>query len=137
MENKWFEATIKYVRYFDGNDKKVTEKYLVEADDISDVKSRLLDVLCPIIEGEASVSSIKHENYDSVSQSEKLGDDYFYSVVYKTEICDEKGRDKIVSSNVLVQASSFDNAYEMFLNNFNGFEITNIDLTKIIEVIRK
>lgn len=134
----WIETKIRYNKKAEnGEVKKVTEPYLVDALSCTEAEARTIEEMTPYITGEFSVSAVKKSNVSEIFRDEK-GDRWYKVVVAFITVDEKTGCEKRSNSHMMVQASSFENALDNFLDGMKDtmadFEIVSISETKIIDV---
>ena len=117
--------------------KKVNEPYLVDALTFTEAEARIIDEMKPFISGEYSISSEKKTKISEIFFNE--GADRYYLVKVNFITLDEsKGVEKKTTSQILVQASDFEDAVEKFKEGMKGsmadYEIGSITETMIMDV---
>lgn len=134
----WFECKVKYDKMQEnGMVKKVNEPYLVDALTFTEAEARIIDEMKPFISGEYSISSEKKTKISEIFFNE--GADRFYLVKVNFISFDENsGVEKKTVSQILVQASDFEDAVDKFKEGMKGtmadFEIAAISETMIMDV---
>lgn len=133
----YYEVSISFDKIQNnGSSKKVTEKYLVDAQSVTEVESRIIKELTPVITGEFTVKSVKETK---IAEIFNMDADKFYLVKCGFVQIDEKtGAEKRAISEILVGASDFEEALATFKNEMKGtmadYEIVSIAETSIVEV---
>lgn len=117
--------------------KKVTEPYLVDALSFTEAEARIIEEVTPFISGEFSVSAVKKTNISEIFWD--ADGDKFYKVKVNFITLDEKtASEKRTASYILVQAASFKDAYDNFVEGMRGtmadWEIAAITETAIMDV---
>ncbi len=117
--------------------KKVNEPYLVDALTFTEAEARIIEEMKPYISGEYSISSEKKTKISEIFFNE--GADRYYLVKVNFITIDEnKGVEKKTVSQILVQASDFDDAVEKFKEGMKGtmadYEIGSVTETLIMDV---
>ena len=136
----WIEVRARYDRMLEnGIVKKVVEPYLVDALSCTEAETRVTEELRPYISGDFSVSSIGKTKIAEVFWD--ATGDRFYKVKVNFITIDEKTSvEKRKASYIIVQASSFKEAYDNFVEGMKGtmadFEIEQICETKIMDVYK-
>ena len=65
--HNWFECKISFEKMMEnGMQKKVTEKYLVDALSFTEAEVRIIEEITPFISGEFTVADIKRANYSEL-----------------------------------------------------------------------
>ena len=137
---KWIEVKARYDKMQEnGSVKRVTEPYLVDALSCTEAEARANEELHPFISGEFNISSVTTTKISEIFWD--ASGDKFYKVKVNFISFDEKtGAEKRTASYILVQASSFKDAYDNFIEGMKGtmadFEIEAIAETKIVDVYR-
>ncbi len=117
--------------------KKVNEPYLVDALTFTEAEARIIEEMKPFISGEYSISSEKKTRISEIFFNE--GADRYYLVKVNFITLDENsGVEKKTVSQILVQASDFEDAVEKFKEGMKGtmadYEIGSISETMIMDV---
>lgn len=134
----WIETKLRYEKMAEnGQIKKVTEPYLVDALSFTEAEARITEEMAPYISGDFTVSAVKKSNIGEIFRNEN--GDRWYKVVAAFITIDEKTAcEKRANSYFMVQAVDFRNALENFLDGMKGtmadFEIVSISETKIMDV---
>lgn len=120
-----------------GTVKKVNEPYLVDALTFTEAEARIIEEMKPYISGEYSISSEKKTRISEIFFNE--GADRYYLVKANFINYDENtGAEKKSVSQILVQASDFEDAVDKFKEGMKGsmadYEIGSISETMIMDV---
>lgn len=134
----WFECKVRYDKMQEnGAVKKANEPYLVDALSFTEAESRIIEEMKPFISGEFSISAVKKTKIAEIFFNES-GDRYYMVKVNFITLDEKSGVEKKTTSNILVQASDFDEAVENFKNGMKGtmadFEIGSIAETPLMDV---
>lgn len=135
----WFECKIRYKKTQENGDvKKVTEPYLVDALSFTEAEKRIIEN-SEYISGEFEVSDIKKQKYTEVFFCDNEYADKWYKVKLMFITLDEKsGMEKKTASNVLVQASDLKDAIIKLdagmRYSMADYEIASISETKVMDV---
>lgn len=135
---QWIEVRARYDKMMEnGSVKKVTEPYLADA--LSCTEARVTEELQPFISGDFRISSVVTTKIAEIFWDET--GDKFYKVKINFITLDEKtATEKKTASYILVQASSFKEAYDNFIDGMRGtmadYEIEAITETKLVEVYK-
>lgn len=135
---QWIEVRVRYERMMEnGVVKKVTEPYLADALSCTEAEARVTEKLTPFISGEFRVTAVTITKISEIFWDET--GDKFYKVKVNFVTLDEKsGTEKKSANFILVQASSFRQAYDNFIdgmkNTMADYEIEQICETKIMDV---
>lgn len=136
--NNWFTAGIRYDKVLEnGQEKKVTEYYLVDALSFTEAETRVTEEMSHLINGEFKVESLKRdkltETFFHVS-----GDKYYKTKVNYITLDERTGREKKQPVYMLVQASTIDEAKDRLIDGMKGtmsdYVVESITETKIIDV---
>lgn len=136
----WFQCTVKYEKTAeDGGLKKVSEPYLVSADNFSQVEKRIINELAPYISGAYEVSDIRRARFAEVYESTKDEDDKFYKLKLSFISIDDTGtKEKRISQQILVQADTLKNAIKYLEEQMKGtvldYDILSVTETAIIDI---
>lgn len=136
--NNWIETKLKFDKTMEnGEVKKVTEQYLVNALSFTEAEARIIEEATQFISGDFAVEAVKKSNISEIFCDEN--GDKWYKVKISFIILDEKsGLEKKSNQYMLVQAPDFHNALENFMDGMKGtmadFEIVSISETKIMDV---
>lgn len=134
----WFECKVRYDKtQEDGSVKKVNEPYLVDALTFTEAETRIIEEMKPYISGEYSISSEKKTKISEIFFNE--GGDRYYLVKVNFITFDEtRNVEKKTVSQILVQASDFEDAVTKFKEGMKGtmadYEIASITETMIMDV---
>ncbi|MDE5644219.1 MAG: DUF4494 domain-containing protein [Muribaculaceae bacterium] len=134
----WFECKVRYDKMQEnGMVKKVNEPYLVDALTFTEAEARIIEEMKPFISGEYSISSEKKTKISEIFFND--GADRYYLVKVNFITLDENsGVEKKTVSQILVQASDFEDAVEKFKEGMKGtmadYEIGSISETMIMDV---
>lgn len=136
----WIEVRARYDKMFEnGVVKTVTEPYLADALSCTEAEARVTEELQPFLCGEFRISSVVTTKIAEIFWDES--GDRFYKVKVNFITLDEKtATEKKTASYILVQASSFKEAYDNFIEGMRGtmadYEIEQICETKIVDVYK-
>lgn len=137
---QWIEVRARYDKMMEnGSDKKVTEPYLADALSCTEAEARVTEELTHSIRGDFRISSVVTTKIAEIFWDET--GDKFYKVKVNFITLDEKtATEKKTASYILVQASSFKEAYDNFIDGMKGtmadYEIEAITETKLVEVYK-
>jgi len=137
---RWIEVRARYSKMHEnGVVKKVTEPYPVDALSCTEAEARVTEELTPFVSGDFRISSVVTTKISEIFWDER--GDRFYKVKVNFITIDAKTAvEKRAATYVLVQASSFKEAYNNFLDGMKGtladFEIEQICETKIVDVYK-
>lgn len=136
----WFECKVRYDKLQEnGAAKKVNEPYLVDALSFTEAEARITEEQRPFISGEFNVSAVKRTKIAEIFFFE--GGDRWYLVKVGFITIDEKtAAEKRSNSLILVQASTFKEAYDNFVKGMAGtmadYEIVSITETPLMDVYK-
>jgi hypothetical protein len=139
----WFETKVRYDKTMeDGQNKKLTEAYTVEALSFTEAESFITEEMSHYISGEFDVKAITRAPYGEIFFSDADSDDRWYKAKLAFITIDEK-TEKEKRSNVvyLVQAESLDKARQYVKNvmakTMIDYEVVSISETHIMDVFEK
>ena len=135
--NKYFEVKVKLQKTMeDGQQKKVTEQYVVEAATFGEAERRIAECLKPYIEGEFEVTDIKIAGYVQIINTNQDADKFFKAKVSFITLDETTGKEKKTSELYLVQSETLESAesdVKSYLNDGNS-TISSISETAILDV---
>ena len=140
MTSNYFEASIKYIKVNDnGREKKVSEKYLIDAMSYTETEQRLVKEAETFVKGDFYITSIKKSNIKEVIESEDENDDKYYLAKVAIIDADElSGKEKSTTDHYLVKAANLDRALDRLNESLKTFvvPVENISVadSKIVEV---
>lgn len=136
----WFETKIRYDKTMeDGQQKKVSETYVVDALSFGEAEERITKEMSSYISGEFDVKAINPASYGEIFFSENENDDRWYKTKLQFITIDEKTeREKRTSVYYLVQAASLNGAVknidEVMGTTMIDYVIASINETQIMDV---
>ncbi len=136
----WIEVRARYDKMMEnGVVKKIVEPYLVDALSCTEAEAGVTEELTPFISGDFRISSVVTTKIAEIFWDET--GDKFYKVKVNFITLDEKtATEKRNATYILVQASSFKDAYDNFVAGMKGtmadYEIEQICETKIVDVYK-
>ena len=134
--NKYFEVKVKLQKTMeDGQQKKVSEQYVVEAATFGEAERHIAECLKPYIEGEFEVTDIKIAGYVQIINNQDA-DKFFKAKVSFVTLDETTGKEKKTSELYLVQSDTLESAesdVKSFLND-NNTTISSISETAILDV---
>lgn len=109
---EWFECKIRYEKPSDdGQQKKVTETYTVDALSFTEAEQRITEEMSSYISGAFEVADIKKTAYKEIFFSDDESADRWYKAKLQFITIDEKtDKEKRSNVNYLVQASTIGGA---------------------------
>lgn len=137
--HNWFECKIQYEKISpdDGKQKKTTDTYLVDALSFTEAEARLIKEVTPYMTGEFTVSNIKRSKIYEIFDSTE-GDRWYRAKVLFIILDEEKGTEKKIPGNMLIQASDIQTALirlnEGMKGTMSDFEIASICDTTILDI---
>lgn len=137
----WFECKVKYDKLAEnGQQKTVTEPYLVDALSFTEAEARIIDEITPFISGEFKVTAVKRTNIAEIFWKED-GDRWYKVKVNFVTIDEKTAVEKKTANYIMVQAGSFKEAFENFMEGMKGtmsdFEVASITETLIMDVYKE
>lgn len=137
---QWFEGSIKYEKVMEnGIEKKVTEKYLIDALSCTEAEARLVEEMTPFISGEFRTVSVKEAKYSEVFTSdEESADKWFKCKIAYIALDEKSGADKKTYTQVLVEAADLRDAVKKLDEGMKGtladYIIESVADSKIMDV---
>ena len=137
--NTWFTIKVKYIKQLDdGRLKSVTEPYIIDSVSFTDAEARIYEEVGQYVRGDFIIKGISRVDFADVFYYDDSDDWYKCKLTYVSVDADE-GKEKKISSNFLVTASSVKEAYDRILESLSDmtvtFEVPSIMLTNIVDVI--
>lgn len=122
MLNSFFEVGVRYDKTMDnGQVKKVTEEYLVEALTFSEAESRITDEMKSYISGEFRVVTMRMLNVVEVVDCQDPMADKFYKMKHSLITIDEKtANEKRHTQVLLFRAASVEDARQRYERYIGG-----------------
>lgn len=137
---RYFLVKIKFEKTAEeGKIVRVSEQYLIDALSFTEAEARIIEEMTPFISGEFEVSNITPQKiYEIFTDVEFAGDKWFKAKVNFITLDEEKGIEKKIAVNILVQSDTLNNAENNLQLGMKGtmsdYEIASITETKILEV---
>lgn len=138
--HNWFLGSLRYEKMMEnGMQKKVTEKYLIDALSCTEAEARLIKEMEPFISGEFKINSVKEENVSEVFTNNDECDNIWFKCKLSFLTLDEKtGNEKRTSTTVMVQAADLRKAVANLDEGMKGtladYVIDSVADSKIIDV---
>ena len=134
----WFECKVKYDKLAEnGQQKTVTEPYLVDALSFTEAESRIIEEITPFISGDFKVTAVKRTNTAEIFWDEE-GDRWYRVKVNFVTIDEKTAVEKKTANYIMVQAADFKKAFDNFMAGMKGtmsdFEVASITETAIMDV---
>lgn len=140
MLNNWFLCKIKYEKTMEnGQNKMVTEPYLVDALSHAEAEERIIKEMEPYISGEFTVPGIVPAKYSEIFFAhEEAADRYFKCRLAYITIDEKNGTEKRTMTNILVQAADLRDAVKKLDEGMKGsmvdYLIVSVAETPIMDV---
>ena len=140
MMQNWFECSIRYEKTMEnGMNKKVTERYLVDALSFTEAEARIIEEMAPYITGGFTVVDIKRATYSELFPSdEESADRWFKCKLFFITLDEKSGAEKKTSTQVLVQAADLRDAVKKLDEAMKGtmadYQIASVAETPIMDV---
>lgn len=137
---QWIEVRARYDKMMEnGSVKKVTEPYLADALSCTEAEAIVTEELQPFISGDFRISSVVTTKIAEIFW-DGTGDKFYKVKINFITIDENTETEKKTASYILVQASSFKEAYDNFIDGMRGtmadYEIVAITETKLVEVYK-
>lgn len=119
-----FECRVKYekIDQQSGNEKTVTECYLVDAVSHGEAENRMYKEMETMIRGEFIIKTVRKVNYTEIFENED-GDIWYKSKISFETVDEKSGKEKRVSNNILVLASNVKDAYDKIHIGMGGMTV--------------
>jgi hypothetical protein len=137
--SNWFEIKVKYVKIDEksGLEKKVTEPYLLDAVSFTEAESRIHKELEQMIRGDFQVTNIRKANYTDIFPFDNA-DRWYKCKVNYVSVDEEAGKEKKISSQMLVMGSDLKEAYDNLMTSLSGmtidFDVVGINESPLMDV---
>lgn len=134
----WFECKVSYEKTLEnGEQKKVTEPYLVDALSFTEAEARIIEEIRPYISGEFTIADIKRAKLSELFFNAD-GDRFYKAKVYFITLDEKNGTEKKTAAQMLVQASDLKEALEVLekgmSNTMADYVVASISETSIMDV---
>ena len=138
----YFECKVKYDKLVEnGQQKTVTEPYLVDALSFTEAEARIIDEVSTLVNGEMKVTAVKRTNIAEIFWDEADGDRWYKVKVNFINIDEKTAVEKKTANFIMVQANGFKAACDNFMQGMKGtmadFEIASITETAILDVFKE
>ena len=133
----YFEVVIKYDKMQEnGSVKRVSEKYIADALSCTEAEARVTEEMQPFISGDFLATSVKTT---PIAEVFNLGAErYYLAKVAFITIDEKKNKEQQSISQILVGASSFQEACTLLEKNLRGtisdYEVKSVTETQLIDV---
>lgn len=140
MATTYFECSIRYEKTMDnGMNKKVTEKYIVDALSYTESEARIIEEMTPFISGGFMVSDIKRAKYSEIFHScEEAADKWFKCklafITQDEKTCAEKKTNTLVLVNAADLRDAVKKLDEAMKGTMADYEIVSVSETPIMDV---
>ena len=134
--NNWYQVKVKSVsQQENGTFKKVSENYLINGINFTEVENRAYEEIGQMIRGEFSITGCNPKNFADVVAYDDV-DYWFEGTVKFQSIEDEKS--KAVTQKILVSGADISDAFDNIKENcekfMSDYEIVGISKSSIIDV---
>lgn len=135
----WFECTVSYEKVQEnGTQKRITEKYVVEALSFTEAEKKITDELSSYVSGELRVKGIVPAQYNEIFFSVSDAEYRWFKVKVKFITIDESNKEKCTNVIYLVQGEDISSAKANIEKELNksiaDCNLSGISETKIIDV---
>jgi len=137
--SNWYEVKVKYVKIDEqsGRERKVTEPYLIDAVSFTEAESRIHAELEEMIRGDFQVTNISKANYSDLFPFDNA-DRWFKCKVTYVSLDDAAGKEKKISSQMLVMGNDLKEAYDNLMSSLSGmtvdFNVVGINESPLMDV---
>lgn len=137
--SSWFECTVAYEKVQeDGTERRIIEKYVVEAFSFTEAEKQIIDELRNYVSGELTVKGIVPAQYKEIFFSVSDVEYRWFKVNVKFISLDESHKEKCTNVTYLVQGSGISSAKayieEILSSSMSDFDLCGINETKILDV---
>lgn len=138
--NNWFECGIRYEKVMEnGQQKKVTELYIVPGFSFTDAEAKVIEEMSAYISGEFTVSTMKRANYTEIfTTDDATADSWFKCKVNFVTLNEKTETEKKTPCLMLVQAASTEDAHAKLHEGMKGtmsdYQIASVSETNIYDV---
>ena len=137
--SSWFECSVSYEKVQeDGTERRITEKYVVEAFSFTEAEKQIIDELRNYVSGELTVKGIVPAQYKEIFFSVSDVEYRWFKVNVKFISLDESHKEKCTNVTYLVQGSGISSAKayieEILSSSMSDFDLCGINETKILDV---
>ena len=138
--SEWFQCTVKYEKTMEnGQQKKVTEPYLVDAISFTEAERRIIEEISPFMTGAFEVSDIKRAHFAEIFESTDDSADRFFKAKLLFVTLDEKsGKERKTTQQVLTQATDLRDSIKRLDEGMRGsmmdYTIASVQETTIMDV---
>lgn len=136
---QWIEVKVRYEKMTEsGKTVKVTDPYLVDALSCTEAEARVVEEITPFVRGEFNVLKVSKTKISEIFW-DKSGDRFYKAKLNFITIDERSGAEKRSASFIVVQASSFKEAYDNLIEGMKGtladYEIESIAETRYVDVL--
>ena len=137
--SSWFECSVSYEKVQeDGTERRITEKYVVEAFSFTEAEKQIIDELRNYVSGELTVKGIVPAQYKEIFFSVSDVEYRWFKVNVKFISLDESHKEKCTNATYLVQGSGISSAKayieDILSSSMSDFDLCGINETKILDV---
>ena len=138
--HNWFLTKVKYDKTLEnGQNKTVTEPYLVDALSHAEAEERIIKEMTPYICGEFTITSVARAKYSELFFADDTASDRWYRCKLEFITLDERtGSEKKQANFVLQHAADFHDAVKKMVDNMKGsmadYIIVSVAETPIMDV---
>ena len=137
--SSWFECSVSYEKVQEnGTERRITEKYVVEAFSFTEAEKQIIDELRNYVSGELTVKGIVPAQYKEIFFSVSDVEYRWFQVKVKFITIDESHKEKCTNAIYLVQGSGISSAKayieEILSSSMLDFDLCGINETKILDV---
>lgn len=140
VTKEWMEVSVRYTKTTDeGNDKRVSERYVVVADSFAEAEQKTLKELAQYADVDLEITGMGRPAYREVFFSDNPKDDKFYAAKLCFITIDERTeKEKRSKAAYLVQAGSLNGAVKNVDDALRGSTLDYVSISanesKIIDV---
>ena len=138
MARTYFSCKVSFEKLLEnGNQKRVTEEYLVDSLSFTEAEAKIIEEIRPFITGEFTVTDIKRARLSELFFNEN-GDRFYKIKVYFITLDEKNGSEKKTAATMLAQASNLKEAIAVLEDGMKGtladYTIASVTETMIMDV---
>lgn len=135
---QWFEVGVKYYKVGeDGNEKKVSEVFLIDAVSWTESEARMIEQLKEFVKGEFVIDSMKKSKLSEVFPFDS-GEWWFKVTIDMVTIDESAGKEKKIKLYYLIMADDIQEALNRMNKSLDSmivpYVITGINVSNIVDI---
>ena len=138
MARTYFSCKVSFEKLLEnGNQKRVTEEYLVDSLSFTEAEAKITEEIRPFITGEFTVTDIKRARLSELFFNEN-GDRFYKIKVYFITLDEKSGAEKKTAAQMLAQATTLKEAIAVLEDGMKGtladYTIASVTETQLMDV---